>query len=167
MKNFKKQNGITLVALVVTIIVLLILAGVSLSLVAGENGILKRATNAVDKNEIGTAREQAGLLISDLITGYYEAKYVNTESDNTANAKEYVVHELGTTGRNTDSGDYVVKNETNTTSGYDIIVEKTSSNTRTNAASLRAKMSEGGKLSDWQYQSGTEWINLDKTTTTP
>ena len=35
MRNFKNQRGITLVALVVTIIVLLILAGVTLSLVAG------------------------------------------------------------------------------------------------------------------------------------
>ena len=77
MKNFKNQNGITLVALVVTIIVLLILAGVSLSLVAGENGILGRATGAVDKNEIATAKEQVQLLLADKMEGYYEARYVD------------------------------------------------------------------------------------------
>lgn len=80
MKNFKKQNGITLVALVVTIIVLLILAGVSLSLVAGENGILGRATKAADETIKSSAQEEASLLISDIVADYYEKKYV---SDNT------------------------------------------------------------------------------------
>lgn len=39
----KEQKGITLVALVITIIVLLILAGVTISLVIGNNGILNQA----------------------------------------------------------------------------------------------------------------------------
>ena len=38
----RKMKGITLVALVVTVVVLLILAGVSLNLVLGENGIIKK-----------------------------------------------------------------------------------------------------------------------------
>ena len=50
MKKLKKGNeGITLVALVVTIVVLLILAGISLNLVLGENGIITRAQEARDK----------------------------------------------------------------------------------------------------------------------
>lgn len=44
----KKENGITLVALVVTIIVLLILAGVAISLTVGQNGLFKRAQNAAN-----------------------------------------------------------------------------------------------------------------------
>ena len=40
----KQNNGLTLIALVITIIVLLILAGVSLALTIGNNGILSRAT---------------------------------------------------------------------------------------------------------------------------
>lgn len=43
---FKKENGITLVALVVTIVVLLILAGVSISLVLDQNGIINKAKGA-------------------------------------------------------------------------------------------------------------------------
>ena len=44
MKKFKKQvKGITLIALVVTIIVLLILAGISINFVFGENGLIGRA----------------------------------------------------------------------------------------------------------------------------
>ena len=46
----KKQKGITLVALVVTIVVLLILAGVSINLVLGDNGIVKKAQGAKTKS---------------------------------------------------------------------------------------------------------------------
>ena len=48
-KNKKYDGGITLVALVVTIVILLILAGVSLNLVIGNEGILKRSKEAADK----------------------------------------------------------------------------------------------------------------------
>ena len=41
-----KQKGITLIALVITIIVLLILAGVSIATLTGQNGILTRASDA-------------------------------------------------------------------------------------------------------------------------
>ena len=107
MKNFKKQKGITLVALVVTIIVLLILAGVSLSLVAGENGILGRATNAVDKNKIETAKEQVELLITDKITQFYEEKYVN-KTEGTTTAGSYIMNALGTPIA-TDNGEFYAK----------------------------------------------------------
>lgn len=55
---FKKESGITLVALVVTIIVLLILAGVAISLTIGENGIFTRAQNATKKWDEGEAQEE-------------------------------------------------------------------------------------------------------------
>ena len=52
MKNkFRKNLGITLIALVVTIVVLLILAGISISMLTGQNGILNRATEAKEKTE--------------------------------------------------------------------------------------------------------------------
>ena len=52
MKNkFKKNPGITLIALVVTIVVLLILAGISISMLTGQNGILNRATEAKEKTD--------------------------------------------------------------------------------------------------------------------
>ncbi len=49
--KFKKNLGITLIALVVTIVVLLILAGISISMLTGQNGILNRATEAKEKTE--------------------------------------------------------------------------------------------------------------------
>ena len=45
------KNGITLIALVITIIVLLILAGVSISMLTGDNGILTQAQNAKKETE--------------------------------------------------------------------------------------------------------------------
>ena len=46
----KEMKGITLVALVVTIVVLLILAGVSINLVLGDNGIIAKAKEAQRKS---------------------------------------------------------------------------------------------------------------------
>ena len=52
LKNTLRRNkGITLIALVVTIIVLLILAGISISMLTGQNGILNRATTAKTQTE--------------------------------------------------------------------------------------------------------------------
>lgn len=67
----KNQRGITLVALVITIIVLLILAGVSISLVVGQGGILGKATNAVDANEKATVEQEIKLAIADAQMEYY------------------------------------------------------------------------------------------------
>lgn len=53
----KKNTGITLIALVITIIVLLILAGVTISTLTGQNGILTNATKAKEENEIGKEKE--------------------------------------------------------------------------------------------------------------
>lgn len=47
----KGQNGITLVALVITIIVLIILAGVSIALVFDEDGIMQKAQDAAENYE--------------------------------------------------------------------------------------------------------------------
>ena len=80
----KNQKGITLVALVVTIIVLLILAAVSLSLVAGSDGLLNRASNAVDQTQLASAKEQAELAIETAIADYYYNRYAadgNTIND--------------------------------------------------------------------------------------
>ena len=49
-KVLKKQGGITLIALVITIIVLLILAGVSISMLTGDNGIITQAQKAKRKD---------------------------------------------------------------------------------------------------------------------
>ena len=62
MKEIKKQTkGITLIALVITIIVLLILAGVSIAMLTGNNGILTQAQNAKSQTEVGAEKEGISL----------------------------------------------------------------------------------------------------------
>ena len=63
-----KNRGITLIALVITIIVLLILAGVSIATLTGENGILTRANDAKEKNQIGEEKEAIGLAYNGVMT---------------------------------------------------------------------------------------------------
>lgn len=60
----KKQNGITLIALVITIIVLLILAGVSIAMLTGENGILNKATTATTRTKEAEAEESVKLAVN-------------------------------------------------------------------------------------------------------
>ena len=60
-KFIKKTKGITLIALVVTIVVLLILAGVSINMVLGENGIVTKAKDARDKTEQAKQNDLAQL----------------------------------------------------------------------------------------------------------
>ena len=78
---FKEEKGITLVALVITIIVLLILAGVSIALVVGNNGILGRATGAVDTTEQATARQEVELSIADAQVASYAQMASGTATD--------------------------------------------------------------------------------------
>ena len=56
-QKLKNEKGITLVALVITIIVLLILAGVTLSMVMGDSGIFGKANNAKEQTQLSNAEE--------------------------------------------------------------------------------------------------------------
>ena len=90
--NYRKRNkGITLVALVVTIIVLLILAGVSLNLVAGSNGIMNRATKAVDVTNMAKIKEDIELKIAEMQMDYYSDSSLRNQY---ANVNEYIKAEL-------------------------------------------------------------------------
>lgn len=59
----EEKRGITLIALVITIIVLLILAGVSIAMVTGNNGILKQSIRAKELTEISSEREEVQLIM--------------------------------------------------------------------------------------------------------
>ena len=54
----KEERGITLIALVVTIVVLLILAGITISLVFGSNGVIQKAQDSKEQTAIGEMREK-------------------------------------------------------------------------------------------------------------
>ncbi|MFR2787318.1 MAG: leucine-rich repeat domain-containing protein [Clostridia bacterium] len=63
----ERQKGITLIALVITIIVLLILAGVSIAMLTGDNGILNQANDSKIETAVGTVKEQLKLLQGEKI----------------------------------------------------------------------------------------------------
>ena len=61
----KQTHGVTLIALIVTIIVLLILAGAVINMAVGADGIFRKASDAVDKHNNAVAEE--GQALQDLI----------------------------------------------------------------------------------------------------
>ena len=68
MKKLKNTRGITLIALVVTIVVLLILAAVSISMLGGENGIITQAQDSKNKTEQAKVQEIVDLAVNTLIS---------------------------------------------------------------------------------------------------
>lgn len=79
---FKQEKGVTLVALVITIIVLLILAGVSIAMLTGDNGLLTKAKSSQTKSNVAEAADRANMemqaIYADLLSGD-SAKYLNEE----------------------------------------------------------------------------------------
>ena len=65
-ETLKRNKGITLIALVVTIIVLLILAGISIAMLTGQNGILTNASKAKDETETAQIEEKLKLSVTQI-----------------------------------------------------------------------------------------------------
>ena len=76
----KNNKGITLIALVITIIVLLILAGISIAMLTGDNGVLSKARQAKADNELGRAKDIVSLDAYEAIMEYYEETYVESDT---------------------------------------------------------------------------------------
>ena len=57
----KKERGITLIALIVTIVILLILSGVSIAILTGKNGVINQAKDAKEKYKQSSSNEEIGL----------------------------------------------------------------------------------------------------------
>ena len=85
----KSTKGITLIALVVTIIVVLILAGISIAMLTGENGIINNAMEARIANEAGTVDEQVKLAttVLNLEITKNRTKYSSYDATNFINAR--------------------------------------------------------------------------------
>lgn len=70
-KNYSNQAGITLIALVVTIVVLLILAGVSLNVIFSDSGIIQKAKDAQTKADEATQKDLEGIDSLDQLVNKY------------------------------------------------------------------------------------------------
>ena len=66
-----KNSGITLIALVITIVVLIILAGVSISTLTGQNGIIDNASKAKQSTKDAGDLEYLQVKAYDILTDYY------------------------------------------------------------------------------------------------
>lgn len=69
--NIRQNRAITLIALVITIIVLLILVGVTIATLTGDNGLLTRASQAQIKTAMAEAKEQCDLIALGEVSKYY------------------------------------------------------------------------------------------------
>jgi len=83
----KNQKGITLIALVITIIVLLILAGVSIAMLTGENGILTQANSAKSETNKAEATEKISLALNAVKAKVYEEEVGDSTYDPAANGE--------------------------------------------------------------------------------
>ena len=83
-KGIKQEDGITIVSLVVTIIVLIILAGISISLLFGKSGIITRAKKGQEIADVATAQDKLELIKSEIPMKILEGK------DSTVNLNNYL-----------------------------------------------------------------------------
>ena len=104
--KLRGTKGITLIALVVTIVVLLILAGVSIAMLTGEDGIIKQAQRAKEENEIAEEKEKINLAMSGARArsnlGEITIDNLTAELDNLIGVDKYTLEEKG-------EGQYTVK----------------------------------------------------------
>ncbi len=80
MRNKNTQSGITLIALVVTIVVLLILAGITIAFVLSDGGIFQSAKDAKEQQAVATIRDCVGQ-INGVIAAKYWANIASGETD--------------------------------------------------------------------------------------
>ena len=128
----KNQKGITLIALVVTIVVLLILAGTAIAMLQGDNGIMTQAQNAKAANTEAEVVEKIKMAYSTVNTIVVsktstDSNYNPQTEENEKALAQKVVDEIGLTGTIT-SGTPVKEDPTNGT-GYTISYTKTDGDT--------------------------------------
>lgn len=86
-KTLKNTNGITLIALVVTIVVLLILAGVSINAVFGQDGIIQKAKDAQNRMDQAVENDQKSI---NELNSWIESKVNGTTGGNTSGGDDPV-----------------------------------------------------------------------------
>ena len=110
-KTFNTSKGITLIALVITIIVLLILAGVAIATLTGDNGVLTKASDAKIVDAMGRAKDEINLKAAEAMSDYYDSVYGNTTSSpaysNTELAKA-IMKKIKTEFHGKDYSDYTI-----------------------------------------------------------
>lgn len=150
----KNNKGITLIALVVTIIVLLILAGVSIAMLTGQNGILNRSQEASIKNSVADAKDQIALKVAECITNWNAVKYGETSSTTLTGYDEdidtYISSALTSMKSNLEANDNVEITLPTVTSGAPAASAKiTITSKKDNTVKTECTWTDGGVLGAW------------------
>lgn len=134
----KRENGITLIALVITIIVLLILAGVSIVALTGDNGLLQKTTYAKIASEEAELQEEVQLsLIENEVN-----KYTNTEAESSLTKIFEKIHGVGNI-------EFITKSGKN----YKVVVK---------GSNIRYRISSDGKVTKYEEMQPTNvYAKLD------
>ena len=141
-----REKGITLIALVITVIVLLILAGITISALSGDNGILENAGKAKEETEMAEIKEQAeiakqGVLTESLVDG------TETTRDDIINA---ILDEMGGTAE----GNLITTEDEK----YEIMVKEDNSIevVKKGQGYMDAEYKEPAPASDFEYKINEE-----------
>ena len=168
MKNekVKTEKGITILVLVITIIVLLILAGITISAITGDNGIIKNAGKAKEEAEIANEKE---ILEKATVQSMGNNKYGNIEEDELQIELDKEVGE-GKTEVN-DIGNilevafmdskryYTVDKDGNVGEAQDIIVDKSPGDITKDENGNTLKGDENEPYEIWCIEDLIEWSN--------
>ena len=136
--RIRNKPGITLITLVITIIVLLILAGVSISMITSQDGILKKTTAAKETTYKATEKEKISRAFSSGVIEKYEK---NEDIVSLANFKYKIYGQKGNSFTIIDNGDTSFTVVTDDNEEYEYIVK------------------QNGEVTEMQYE---KW-NLDVT----
>ena len=166
----KNNKGITLIALIITIIVLIILAGIGMAMVAGDNGVLSNADKARRSQVITSVDDKVGLaeatIETSIKTGVSEAGSGFVATDLTTYkklVKSIADNDLKATIKKAEGTSGPEIPETETFSVYDdVLIPKTNSNSTGTGCivityadnSLRASLPGKGKAEDEGYKAG-------------
>ena len=168
-KTLKNHKGITLIALIVTIIVLLILAGVTIGTITGQKGTIKQANDAKDQTEIAQEKEILNNAVVYAIgkdtSGKVTKKYLDPELDQSIGAGKYTSDDqttsLGIIVTYTDSGrSYFVDTSGNVTD-FDGTVPLPPDNTLEIGDYVKYDVSYTDMYTDYDFTEEDGWRVLD------
>ena len=181
MKRNVNNSGITLIALVVTIIVLLILAGVSINMLTGQNGILNRAAEAKEKTQNAQSEEKVKLAVMTAVTDGNGtltienlkkelANYGITIPDNatfpvtvTTGNTSYLINQYGDTKDISDvkniEANWTVADSTNANNNWYAYKDNEKKQAQVNAPKLADGMTAIKYSTDSELTTGSKWAN--------
>lgn len=150
----KNQKGITLIALVITIIVLLILAGITITMLSSQDSAPNKAAEAKIINDVGAAKDAVGLTASSALQEWYSTKYTATTLPENfpATAQDAVL------AANYSSAKVTITKDTSGDTKKIIIKSTEGRSSDSNKYSVTGEVSNAGGITwkdgEWQAESG-------------